>query len=255
MFQSLTKQLHHKFQIATAPAPPPPPTLLLFGDSLTARSIAATYQSAPGWATLLRESFPHFDILVRGFSGYNSRWACHIFPKVLRPPSPVRIVLILLGTNDSVPMGSPQHVPIEEYSRNLKRLALHAKQHHAQPILLTPPSVEHNATDIQERSNDAVAMYANACVETELQLQIPVIDLFQALSSRMEVNCESLFTDGVHLSRLGNHAVFETVAHKLPLLCPMLADPQVLQSPFPLWSQVDHHNPVASLGVSELVDF
>jgi hypothetical protein len=48
------------------------PTFVLFGDSITERSFALT----SGWALPIASAYAtSVDIVNRGFSGYNTRWA------------------------------------------------------------------------------------------------------------------------------------------------------------------------------------
>lgn len=69
-------------------AAPAAPTLFLFGDSLTQFSgapVSTDPTGAPGWATLLRDDYViSADVIVRGHSGYNTRWALYILPRELR---------------------------------------------------------------------------------------------------------------------------------------------------------------------------
>lgn len=70
------------------------------------------------------------DFLVRGYSGYNTRWALKVLDKVFPPEkevtdgSPVAVT-VFFGANDAcLPdrSGSFQHVPIDEYKNNLSSI-------------------------------------------------------------------------------------------------------------------------------------
>lgn len=65
-------------------------------------------------------------MVVRGFSGYNTRQCIHVLPKVLDESLAKEIVAltIFLGANDSndAELNPSQNVPIEEYKDNLKKL-------------------------------------------------------------------------------------------------------------------------------------
>lgn len=58
------------------------PEIVLFGDSITAQSFRSG-----GWGSALADAYSRkADVVVRGYGGYNTRWALfllhHIFPLV-----------------------------------------------------------------------------------------------------------------------------------------------------------------------------
>jgi len=62
------------------------------------------------------------DILLRGYSGYNSRWALKVLDKVFSPEAGAAAVIVFFGANDAcLPdrYAAFQHVPLDEYKRNL----------------------------------------------------------------------------------------------------------------------------------------
>lgn len=98
------------------------PDFLLFGDSLTQRSfeeggwgasLTHHYARKVNWdqqflSGLVAACSPHLlllqaDIVNRGLSGYNSRWAKFILPHVLETRSqPPALLTIWFGANDAV---------------------------------------------------------------------------------------------------------------------------------------------------------
>ena len=66
------------------------------------------------------------DVVLRGYSGYNTRWVKDLMrrqPALFPPAQHVALVVILLGANDaSRAEGHKTHygVPIPEYKRNLR---------------------------------------------------------------------------------------------------------------------------------------
>ena len=65
------------------------------------------------------------DIVLRGYSGYNTRWALRVLEKVFPPAvdaaAPVAVT-VFLGANDACLLdryASFQHVPLDEYKHNL----------------------------------------------------------------------------------------------------------------------------------------
>lgn len=88
------------------------PIILAFGDSITQRG-------HNGWVGLLADIYTRrADIINRGFSGYNSKWARDIFQDVVIRCNP-DLVIIFFGANDAVIPEVAQHVPVDEYERNL----------------------------------------------------------------------------------------------------------------------------------------
>lgn len=75
------------------------PKFLLFGDSITQKSF-----SVGGWGAALTDAYQRkADVLNRGYSGYNSRWALQLLDRVLPEEVPGEIVLstVFFGANDA----------------------------------------------------------------------------------------------------------------------------------------------------------
>ncbi|KAL3335615.1 hypothetical protein AABB24_031709 [Solanum stoloniferum] len=104
------------------------PQIVLFGDSITEQSFRLG-----GWGAALADTYTRkADILNRGYGGYNTRWALfllhHLFP--LDAPTPPVAVTIFFGANDAALLGRTserQHVPLEEYKENLRKMIQHFK--------------------------------------------------------------------------------------------------------------------------------
>lgn len=116
------------------------PRILLFGDSITQRGIATG-----GWAALGARYERKCDVVVRGLSGYNTRWARGALPWVLRDLGAVpRVACVWFGAND-VSSGS-QAVPLVEFEDNLDAIvATLVGARIALVLLLTPPPVDEAA--------------------------------------------------------------------------------------------------------------
>lgn len=121
--------------------------IILFGDSITQQSF--NQDLGFGFGAALSDAYVRsIDVVNRGFSGYNTRQALHVLPRVLPPPehARVRLMTVWFGANDArLPgtLGGPQqHVPLDEYKANVKALVNHANvQAHTgiRIILITPP--------------------------------------------------------------------------------------------------------------------
>lgn len=82
------------------------------------------------------------DVVLRGYSGYNTRWALkvleRVFPQVEGGDETVEAVTVFFGANDAcLPdrCSAFQHVPLDEYKRNLHSIISFFK------VLPFPPSL------------------------------------------------------------------------------------------------------------------
>ena len=79
------------------------PQFVLFGDSITQKSFAPER----GWGTTIADVYQRrVDVINRGYSGYNTRWALKIlddvFPSPLTDGTPLpTLVTIFFGANDA----------------------------------------------------------------------------------------------------------------------------------------------------------
>ncbi|KAJ8501047.1 hypothetical protein OPV22_011599 [Ensete ventricosum] len=204
------------------------PKLVLFGDSITEESFGDG-----GWAAALAHHFSRSaDIVLRGYSGYNTRWALKVLDRAMDGASfgePPAAVAVFFGANDaSLPDRSSgfQHVPLSEYSANLRAICSHLKEKWDSTImiLITPPPIdEHgriqnpygdNSSGLPERTNEVAGAYAKACVAVAEESGLPVIDIWTRMHKFP--GWEKLFLrDGLHFTSLGNRVLFEEVVRKL----------------------------------------
>ncbi|XP_006515241.1 isoamyl acetate-hydrolyzing esterase 1 homolog isoform X4 [Mus musculus] len=119
------------------------PRVLLFGDSITQFS----FQQG-GWGSLLADRLVRkCDVLNRGFSGYNTRWAKIILPRLIRKgpgmENPVAVTIFFGANDSSLKDENPkQHVPLDEYSANLRDMVQYLRSvdvPRERVILITPP--------------------------------------------------------------------------------------------------------------------
>ncbi|KAG4929917.1 hypothetical protein AAZX31_17G086200 [Glycine max] len=200
--------------------------IVLFGDSITEQSIREN-----GWGVPLANAYSRrADVLVRGYGGYNTRWAMfllgHLFP--LDSTKPPTATTIFFGANDAALLGRTserQHVPIEEFKENLRKFVRHLKD--CSPtmviVLITPPPLSEegrlayarsvygeNATKIPERTNEVTGQYANACVEVAKEMGVWYINLWSKMQETDGWQTKFLW-DGLHLTTEGNAVVYEEV--------------------------------------------
>lgn len=96
---------------------------VFFGDSITQHG-----SNTSGWvASMVQWWFRRVDVINRGFSGYNSRWALMIVNEVVVTEKP-DIVFIFFGANDAVDVSVPQHVSLTDYKSNMEHIVLTLKR-------------------------------------------------------------------------------------------------------------------------------
>ena len=120
---------HTQSALPAAPtvARPPPrfsvdrPTFVLFGDSIT----QASFSAQAGWGAMLADTWTRCaDVINRGYSGYNTRWAREVASRVFaRGGSTSRpaLAVVWFGANDAAKPehNLRQHVPVAEFKVRL----------------------------------------------------------------------------------------------------------------------------------------
>ncbi|KAK7904337.1 hypothetical protein WMY93_016944 [Mugilogobius chulae] len=184
------------------------PKVLLFGDSITQFSFQPN-----GWgAEIANKLARKCDVVNRGLSGYNSRWA-----RIMASDSYLNLSVhrehIARNKNPQ------QHVPLQEYSENLKELIkilASAGVSADKIIFITPPPIHEPAWEKEcilkgcalNRANAVTGQYAQACVEAAGQSGADVLDLWTLMQKEGQDFTEYL-CDGLHLSQKGNQFVSE----------------------------------------------
>ncbi|XP_063695424.1 isoamyl acetate-hydrolyzing esterase 1 homolog [Bolinopsis microptera] len=192
--------------------------ILLLGDSQTQRGAVPH-----GWVNLLANQYcRQLDITNRGLSGYNTRWTVErlrdIVPAV--PAYHYDLAVVWFGCNDAVVKGvTAQHVPQQEYSRNLTQIVWKLVECVGiQPnnlLVLTPPCVDEvmlKEAFPDSRTNEIMREYADLALIVARDRGCESADLFSLFSKHAP---EGLFTDGLHLSKRGHELVAEVVTRFL----------------------------------------
>uniref|UniRef100_A0A0E0DX74 Uncharacterized protein n=1 Tax=Oryza meridionalis TaxID=40149 RepID=A0A0E0DX74_9ORYZ len=234
------------------------PSIVLFGDSITEEAFGEG-----GWGAHLANHYSRSaDVVLRGYSGYNTRWAAMVAARAVvagaagasAPPS---AVTVCFGANDASLPGRAsalQHVPLPEYRDNLRAICalLAAAWPSVVVILITPPPV-HDAARVRyqyggdcaglpERTNESAGAYARACVEVAAECGLRVIDIWSKMQ-RFPGWESSFLRDGLHLTPRGNRVVFEEVVFALKDASLGL---EALPADLPLFCDMDPNNPVKS---------
>ncbi|XP_071719883.1 GDSL esterase/lipase At5g45920 [Rutidosis leptorrhynchoides] len=238
------------------------PKIYLFGDSITEESF-----SDDGWGAALTNHFARTaDVVLRGYSGYNTRWAKKVLEKVFpaelndgvgRAPL---AVTVFFGANDAcLPdrYAAFQHVPIDEYKQNLTHIVSYLKNRWSSThiILMTPPPIDEakrllhpyneNPSNLPERTNEVAGNYAKACVAVAGECDVPVIDLWTRMQQYDDWR-KAYLRDGLHLTRGGNKIVFDQVIGKLGEVGLSL---ETLPADLPYFNSIDPNDPLKAFEV------
>ncbi|KAF0691572.1 Aste57867_17240 [Aphanomyces stellatus] len=213
------------------------PSFLLLGDSITQLACDPTLS---GFHALLeRDYIRRVDIVNRGLSGYNTTWTLQTLPRLLQDAYAHRVdpllVTLFLGANDATPADNDQHVSITDFSANLRHI-LQLLRHSfpsAKLLLLTPPAISNSRTC--GRTNAMAGEYAAACRAVGTNEHVPVIDLWTRTQG---AECDSFFSDGLHLSAKGNVVVYEALTEAIATRWPEMT-PDQLPFVFPSWFSSD----------------
>lgn len=247
------------------------PTIVLFGDSLT--QFGWGVDGEVGWASLLASAYSRrADVLNRGYSGYNTRHALDILPRVFGDEqqqqkqqeipitrkddnSSMLFCTVFLGANDSALVGERQHVPLDEFQRNLDQIvtSIANRSRGVCPIILmTPPPVDEPRWMAQwgntkpDRLNDVSRNYGTACKQVAANHHFcTVVDVFEVLGGNGNDYHRHL-SDGLHLSGSGNTLLYDAllkhIQNNYPDLAPMGGDGKNNESGIPveeaLWSDL-----------------
>ncbi|GMY37590.1 GDSL esterase/lipase At5g45920 [Fagus crenata] len=228
------------------------PKIYLFGDSITEESFGDG-----GWGASLAHHFSRtVDVVLRGYSGYNTRWALKVLDKVfpLVEGGEPLAVTVFFGANDAcLPdrYAAFQHVPLHEYMHNLHSIVSFLKKRWPKTriVLITPPPIDEDGRlrhpfadnpSQPERTNEAAGAYAKACVAVAGECGISVLDIWTKMQKFP--NWENTYLrDGLHLTQTGNRVVFEEVVMKLRDVGLSLEN---LLVDLPLFTELDVDDPI-----------
>ena len=223
------------------------PSILLFGDSITQFGFGCPPDTTHGWASRLSAAYTRrADVLNRGFSGYNTRHALDLVPRVFGPKVKNDVVpaveggdnkdllfcTIFFGANDAALPGEGQHVPLDEYEKNIDQLVVQIRERSSQrlPILLmTPPPVDEVKLTAwkgsSNRENLNTRQYGMKIHDIAGKLNdVSVVDCWELLQGETDQRGEYV-CDGLHLNEQGNQKVFDglmkVIQTDFPDLAPM----------------------------------
>uniref|UniRef100_A0A7S2IFL5 SGNH hydrolase-type esterase domain-containing protein n=1 Tax=Haptolina brevifila TaxID=156173 RepID=A0A7S2IFL5_9EUKA len=221
------------------PIRPVRPVIMLLGDSITQQAFLPGQWGGPLAAHYARTA----DIVLRGYAGYNSRWLKALVPAILQAGQAPALVILLVGTNDSVRTGngvsSRQHVPVQEYVSNMIDIVQILRSYgdgRVCVLLMTPPPIadgkrvkyeRRSAEDTALWADDLLVSYVKMCRLTAVTAEVPLIDLHKEFKQRAGWQ-ELLSEDGMHPNSEGGaliaQLVLEGIARHAPHLQPASAE-------------------------------
>ncbi|XP_059444094.1 GDSL esterase/lipase At5g62930-like [Corylus avellana] len=231
------------------------PQIVLFGDSITEQS----FRSA-GWGAAIADTYSRkADVVNRGYGGYNTRWALFLLHQLfpLDSTKPPVAATIFFGANDAALLGRTserQHVPVEEYKENLRKIVQHLKE--CSPtmlvVLITPPPIDETgrkeyaqsvygekATELPERTNEVTELYAKQCIALAKEMGLRSIDLWSKMQET-EGWQKKFLSDGLHLTPEGNAMVYQEV---IRVFYEAWLSAGEMPYDFPHHSEIDGNNP------------
>ena len=182
-------------------------TVFLVGSSMTQRAYELPWGGfgigLSNWWTRCA------DVILRGQSGYNSRWTRLTLPEMIGHYRP-DLVILFLGNNDSITAGTGQHVPVDEFRDNMRTiLDTFRSVNPATAILLLTPT---RATKLG-RIDEVTALYTDVIVDLGVgQNNTAVVDLWTA-GGEFTVDSATDLHDGLHLNQQGNKKVLLGIQH------------------------------------------
>ncbi|KAK3128429.1 hypothetical protein QOZ80_6BG0461510 [Eleusine coracana subsp. coracana] len=231
------------------------PSIVLFGDSITEEAFGEG-----GWGACLANHYSRSaDVLLRGYSGYNTRWAARVAARAVAavPAAEVAAVAVCFGANDAAlpdRASAMQHIPVAEYRDNLRAICALLKKRWPEVvvILITPPPVDedgrlrypyaHDCSGLPERTNAAAGRYARACVDVARRCGVRAIDIWSKMQKFPGWE-KTFLRDGLHLTPIGNRVLFEEVVFALKDANLGL---EALPADLPLFADIDPENPDSS---------
>lgn len=152
------------------------PQIVFLGDSLTQFSANFTNGIIP---RLQNEYQRQYDVVNRGFSGYNSEWVNELAEPVFAGLShaPIDYSVIFLGTNDLAD-NKLQHVGINEYAEYLENIVDISNAYTNNTIVVGPAIVNEDLW--ADRSNLDFYAYSQAAKAVAAKAGVPFVDLYAA---------------------------------------------------------------------------
>ncbi|TEB36221.1 GDSL Lipase/Acylhydrolase [Coprinellus micaceus] len=237
---------------------------MLVGDSLT----------QGGWApgdTGIGQRLAHayarkLDVLNRGYSGYNTEWALPVVEQCIaqredeRAPK-IRVLTLWFGANDACIKPSPQHVPLEKFEANIRKMInlVQSRSPDTRILLITAPPVNTHQRKADLESRDP-PVPLDRLFETSKQYADAVRAIGEELGlGILWVACgedEAAFSDfspdGLHLNERGYEVLYDELIRVISDKYPEVHHDN-LGFVFPPWKDIDWEHPERTFGTSKTV--
>ncbi|KAJ3291924.1 hypothetical protein HDU79_001906 [Rhizoclosmatium sp. JEL0117] len=219
--------------------------VILLGDSLTDFSMRPG-----GWGLQLVTAFGRkFDVKFRGVTASNSWNLRYMLPSILQetPANRIRLITILIGTNDYTVPDYWTHVNLEVYKENLKVILteISHKVPNAKVLIMTPPPMSARDWNDGAYLIENAVNYRDACIQTvtALQAEMPNVTLLNLwnvfVPSKAYTNADwdpasisHFFEDELHFGIEGHNLVFANVMKTIVSQWPEL-NPETMPDMFP----------------------
>lgn len=232
---------------------------LLFGDSITQMSCL------PFGYNLL-SALQHYyarklDVVVRGFSGYNSDHAKlmikPIFKQLHHKDGPVKGATIFFGSNDCAD-NETQNVPLDRYAENIKEIASFLKSQGVVVLIVGCATMDARTV---ERTAKSALKYNLAAKKVAQELGVGFVDLYSAFVRAAggtpgfedEIDYDQpenagsfLLVDGLHFSPAGYRQFYLEIVKAIDFKFPEIAGVN-LPTIFPEYDKIDPSNAYDSL--------
>ncbi|CAI7632958.1 unnamed protein product [Penicillium viridicatum] len=154
--------------------------VVLFGDSIT--QLAYDQECGFCFGPAMQNAYCRkFDVIQRGFGGYNSDHAATIIKRLVEQET----TIVFFGTNDSIVPESANHVPLARYKDNLRQIVATVEQAGAKVVLVGPGPFNHhqfvaaNGKDFFcDRTTLRARAYCDAAMEIGAELNVPAVPLW-----------------------------------------------------------------------------
>ncbi|KAJ8098787.1 SGNH hydrolase-type esterase domain-containing protein [Lipomyces tetrasporus] len=236
--------------------------VLLFGDSIT--QYAYNQDNGFCFGPAMQNAYCRkFDVIQRGFGGYNSNHAVIMVDKIIEqettPTSKIKLMVVFFGTNDSVVPEAVQHVPILRYKDNLRKIASSAEKAGAKIVIVGPGPYNHHQWVIGredraiERTTLRAREYCDAAIEVAKELNVAMVPLWYLIMADLgwkegdpvyglaELPAKNPLTsylnDGLHYLGKAYRVEFNNVIAAIKETYPEL-DPATVTEKLPTWDKI-----------------
>lgn len=224
------------------------------------------------------------DVIPRGFGGYTSANLVHLIDRVFWPTlagskGKIALYILWIGANDACLSNAEQHIPLEIYAENYRRLLTDPsiKRHNPDIKILAlnaPPICEYKnqQRDVSKgrseimRTAENTRQYAAKAIEVAEEVGIPYVDVWSGIMNHLgwkngepligshdlpeNAKMGEIFPDGLHLSGQGYKIVYEMVIQKIEQTYPELSASNMKMA-VPWWGDIDRSDMAKSLAIPQ----